>query len=84
MTREVKEAVIRLIREGIDKARRKGELALGDLPPVHLEVPSEKKNGDLATSIALQLSSHLNLSPRKVAEVIVKHVKAISPQPSRP
>ena len=78
MTREVKEAVARLIREGIDKAKEKGGLALGDLPPVHLEIPSEKHHGDLATSIALQLASQLSLSPRKVAEVIVKHIPADS------
>ncbi|MCD5390722.1 arginine--tRNA ligase [candidate division NPL-UPA2 bacterium] len=74
MTREVKEAVTELIREGIDRAREKEELALCDLPPVYLEVPSEKQYGDLATSIALQLASQVKLSPRRVAEVIVKHI----------
>ncbi len=82
MTREAKEAATNLIREGIDKAREKGELAHCDLPPLRLEVPSEKRHGDLATSIALQLASKVNLPPRKIAEVIVKHIKAISPQPS--
>ncbi len=40
-----------------------------------LEKPKEKKYGDWSTNVAMVLASSLKLPPRKVAEIIVKHIE---------
>ncbi|MCD5401166.1 arginine--tRNA ligase [candidate division NPL-UPA2 bacterium] len=78
MTRDIRETIAGLIKESLNKAEEKGEMKLGHLPPLHLEIPSREEQGDLATNIALQICGQVKLPPRKVAECIANHIEALS------
>ncbi len=78
MTRDIRETIALLIKEGLNKAEEKGEMKLDHLPPIHLEIPSLEEQGDLATNIALQICGQVKLPPRKVAECITNHIEALS------
>lgn len=82
MTGDIEKTIILLIKEGLNVAREKGEIKFDCLPPIHLEVPPQEKQGDLATNIALRLSGEVKLPPRKVAELIITHLEAVDFSPS--
>ncbi len=77
MIRNISETIAGLIKEGLNMAGEKGEMKLGPLPSIHLEVPFREGQGDLATNIALQLAGQVKLPPRKVAECIAIHIEAL-------
>ncbi len=65
-----------LISQAVDTARAAGELSFDNLPTFEVEAPKQTGHGDLATNLALVLAKPAKLPPRKVAEVIIKHLAA--------
>ena len=55
------------------------ELGISDLEPV-IERPSDLKNGDYSTNIALIAAKNAGKNPRELAEEIVKKLQDISPK----
>ena len=51
-----------------------GELPEGELPAFIIEVPGDRKNGDLATNVAMVSAKAFRSAPRKIAECIVAHL----------
>lgn len=51
-----------------------GKLPEGDVPAVAVEIPKDTKNGDYASSFAMQCARALRMAPRKIAEELVAHV----------
>jgi len=62
------------IRAAAQAAIAAGELPQGDLPAFVIEVPGDRKNGDLATNVAMVSAKAFRSAPRKIAESIVAHL----------
>ncbi len=65
----------RLLRAALERAIRAGALAVADVPPLVLEVPSDPKFGDLASNVALMLARPAGRPPRALADAIVAHLE---------
>jgi arginyl-tRNA synthetase len=73
----VKEQLSNYIIAALNAAKDSGDLVgLGDVPIPQLEAPKSRDHGDYATNIAMLLAKPLKVSPRVVAEAIVKHLPA--------
>jgi len=70
----LKENLAELVTDAISQAKKVGEISFSyDVKPF-FEHPKDKTHGDWATNVAMVLASQANLSPRKVADFIVKHL----------
>ncbi|HEY3328672.1 MAG TPA: arginine--tRNA ligase [Capsulimonadaceae bacterium] len=73
-----KEQLISLISDALKSAQASGDMAtLETVPTLVIDAPKNKDHGDYASNIALILAKPLKISPRNVAEVIVKHIRAV-------
>ena len=62
------------VRDALASAQAAGKLPDGDYPPVQLERPGKRENGDWATSFALQSAKVARLKPRQIADALVEHL----------
>lgn len=51
-----------------------GDLPEGDVPAVAVEIPKDTRNGDYASSFAMQCARALHMAPRKIAEALTAHI----------
>ena len=58
----------------VHKAIGKGQLMNAQLPEFVIEVPADKKNGDLATNIAMACARIFRTSPKNIANAIVENL----------
>ncbi len=72
----VKEAVLSTLREALDEARAAGDLKLAHVPALVLDVPRKSGWGDLATTVAMNLSASERRAPQEIAEVIAGRLRA--------
>jgi len=72
---KIREQIKEAIKKALSSAQEKGEISLGSLPEVQLEVPREKAHGDYATNAALMSAKQAKMPPRKVAEAIVNNLE---------
>ncbi|MCL1791875.1 MAG: arginine--tRNA ligase [Peptococcaceae bacterium] len=56
----------------LERAKAKGLLDFGCLPPFILEKPREAEHGDLAANVAMILAKEVKKSPREVARVLLE------------
>ncbi|MDO4173876.1 MAG: arginine--tRNA ligase [Eubacteriales bacterium] len=68
--KQAAEAVLHAYRA----AAAAGGLPEGDVPAVAVEIPKDTKNGDYASSFAMQCARALHMAPRKIAEALVAHM----------
>ena len=73
MLERVKERITKLLKESL-KNLHKNLHPVGVSGEFNLEVPKEKKYGDLATNLAFNLAGQLRRSPQELAELIVKNL----------
>ena len=73
---DMKETVIQGIKAALAAAVSAGDLPDGEYPDVLLEVPPQKEFGDFATNIAMQSARIAHKSPRRIADVLLKHLDA--------
>jgi len=66
----VREAVLSTLREVLEDARAAGDLTLTTLPALVLDVPKKNTWGDLATTVAMNLSASERRAPQEIAEII--------------
>ena len=64
----------RVLTDALQTARADGEIAFEQIPDFTVEVPREKGNGDFASNLAMLLARPARMAPRKIAEILVKHV----------
>ncbi|MDK2821164.1 MAG: arginyl-tRNA synthetase [Clostridia bacterium] len=76
---ETKRRLAAVLEEAAVAARAAGEIDFEELPDFIVETPRDKTHGDFAANLALLLTKQARQAPRKIAEVIVKHVEM--PQP---
>jgi len=71
----VREAVLSTLREVLEDARVAGDLKLTTLPTLVLDVPKNNTWGDLATTVAMNLSASERRAPREIAEIIAGRLR---------
>jgi len=71
----VREAVLSTLREVLEDARAAGDLTLTTLPALVLDVPKKNTWGDLATTVAMNLSASERRAPREIAEIIAGRLR---------
>lgn len=74
----VREAVLSTLREVLEDARMAGDLKLTALPALVLDVPKKNTWGDLATTVAMNLSASEHRAPQEIAEIIAGRLRAHS------
>ncbi len=62
------------IVNAIHKAITNGQLTNAEIPEFVIEVPADKKNGDLATNVAMACARVFRTAPRNVANAITEHL----------
>jgi arginyl-tRNA synthetase len=72
----VREMVLSTLREALDDARETGELTLKELPLLVLDIPKKDTWGDLATTVAMNLSASERRAPREIAEIIAGRLRS--------
>jgi len=72
----VRETVLSTLREALEDARASGDLKLTTLPPLVLDVPKQTAWGDLATTVAMNLSASERRAPREIAEIIAGRLRS--------
>ena len=58
----------------LNTAIAKGQLAKAEIPDFVIEVPADKKNGDLATNVAMACARVFRTSPRNIANAVVENL----------
>src|SRR6185295_16385050 len=71
----IRDRVIAALESALDQAKRKGQLKVGSLPVLSLDLPKRPEWGDLASPVAMNLASSEQRSPQEVAEIIVKNLE---------
>jgi len=72
----VRETVLSTLREALEDARASGDLKLTTLPPLVLDIPKQTAWGDLATTVAMNLSASERRAPREIAEIIAGRLRS--------
>jgi arginyl-tRNA synthetase len=72
----MKQHIENLILTTLKQLQASGELTLDTLPPVQIDTTKDKRNGDLASNIALVLAKPAQKKPRDIAEIILKNLPA--------
>ena len=68
------EALKTEILKAIEKAKAEGKLADAETPDFVIEVPADRKNGDLATNAAMVCARAFRMSPRSIAQIITENL----------
>ncbi|NMB00289.1 MAG: arginine--tRNA ligase [Firmicutes bacterium] len=69
-----KEELASAIEAAISAALANGQLDVGQVPEINLEVPRDKGHGDFASNIALVMAKAAKKAPREVAQIIVDNL----------
>lgn len=69
-TEQLREAIL----NAAGRAVAAGELPAEPIPAFTLEIPADRSHGDWSANIALVSARPLRLAPRKIAELITKHL----------
>jgi len=70
----MKPTIQQIIQLAAETAHRQGELPSSQLPEITIDEPKIETHGDFSTNIAMVMASAQKLPPRKVAEIILKHL----------
>ena len=74
----VRDTVLSTLREALDEARATGDLKLTVQPALVLDVPKKDAWGDLATTVAMNLSASERRAPGEIAEIIARRLRSHS------
>ncbi len=75
MIEKAKKQAAQVVAEAYQSAVAAGTLPEAEVPAVAVEIPKDSKNGDYASSFAMQCARPLRQAPRKIAEAIVAEAK---------
>ena len=71
---QAKKQAAQAVLNAYHAAVQAGELPEAEVPAVAVEIPKDTKNGDYASSFAMQCARPLHMAPRKIAESITAHI----------
>lgn len=71
LVKETQDKLNEIIIAAVKSATAKGELPESDMPSFIIEKPSDKKNGDFSTNIAMAGARSYHKAPKMIAESIV-------------
>lgn len=74
MAASMKKRLTALLENAVKNCAAKGLLPLGALPFVEVDAAKNLVHGDYASNVAMVLASRVRENPRKVAEIISRHV----------
>ncbi|MHB1125855.1 MAG: arginine--tRNA ligase [Bacillota bacterium] len=77
IVKKIQETIEEKLKEAAMAAQEAGEIQYGSLPTFVVEVPREKNHGDFATNLAMLLAREAKLPPRKIADIIVRHLNKV-------
>lgn len=75
MIEKAKQQAAQVVAAAYEAAVAEGTLPQGDVPAIAVEIPKDSKNGDYASSFAMQCARALRMAPRKIAEALVACMK---------
>lgn len=75
MIEKAKQQAAQVVAAAYKAAVAEGTLPQGEVPAVAVEIPKDSKNGDYASSFAMQCARALHMAPRKIAEALVACMK---------
>ena len=70
----MKQKIKDLILNASLDAYKKGDLPSSEFPDIEVEVPRIESHGDFSTNIAMVSASVQKMSPKKIAEFVIKHI----------
>ena len=70
----MREKISKIVEHAISAAVDAGEINLSSIPDTAIERARDISHGDWATTVALRVAKEAGMSPRAIAEVIVKHI----------
>ena len=68
------------IRQAVARAMDAGAIPRGEIPPVDVDIPRDRRHGDYASNAALVLAKQTGAKPRDVAARVIEH---LTPAPDR-
>lgn len=71
---ETKHKINKIIQTAIKSAQKSKLLSDGNIPKFIIEIPSDIKNGDFSSNVAMASAKVFKSSPRKIAEIIAKGI----------
>lgn len=66
------------VRDALSGAISDGLILCPKFPDINIEIPANRKNGDLSTNIAMTSAKIFKSSPHKVADIIVSRLKYLN------
>jgi len=72
---KIEETIIKLITDAFQKAANCDLLPAVSLPSIELQIPRDKGHGDLASNIAMKVSSQVRRPPAETAKVIASLIE---------
>ena len=74
IVKKAEEQLKQTVIDAVNTAVKSGELPEADAPQFIIEKPSDKKNGDFSSNIAMAGARAYHMAPRAIAEAIVKNL----------
>lgn len=74
IVKKAEEQLKQTVIDAVNTAVKSGELPEADVPQFIIEKPSDKKNGDFSSNIAMAGARAYHMAPRAIAEAIVKNL----------
>lgn len=74
IVKKAEEQLKQTVIDAVNAAIKSGELPEADAPQFIIEKPSDKKNGDFSSNIAMAGARAYHMAPRAIAEAIVKNL----------
>lgn len=74
IVKKAEEQLKQTVIDAVNAAVKSGELPEADAPQFIIEKPSDKKNGDFSSNIAMAGARAYHMAPRAIAEAIVKNL----------
>jgi arginyl-tRNA synthetase len=74
VVKNTEEQLRQMLAAAVKTAVTAGELPDEQLPEYIIEVPADRKNGDLAANIAMVSARAFRCAPRKIADTIAAHI----------
>jgi len=65
-----------LLQQAIESAQKAGDLPEFEIPPVKIDRPKFKEQGDYASGVSLTMARPAHKAPLQIAEILVKHLPA--------
>jgi len=70
----MKEKIKSIVNNAVRRGCLSGHLVSAEIPAIEIEEPKAEVHGDFSTNIAMVSASIQKMPPRKIAEILVKHM----------